>query len=73
VGYPDRDGGPAADQIILEHYFSLPCNATMPMAALEMIDVDANLFGSAYEGALRKAFCDRGILRDQDCALPPNR
>lgn len=66
-------GGPAADQIILEHHFSLPCNATMPMAALEMIDVDANLFGSAYEGALRKAFCDRGILRDQDCALPPNR
>jgi hypothetical protein len=66
-------GGPAADQIILEHHFSLPCDATMPMAALEMIDVDANLFGSAYEGALRKAFCDRGILRDQDCALPPKR
>ena len=66
-------GGPVADQIILEHHFSLPCNATMPMAALEMIDVDANLFGSAYEGALRKAFCDRGILRDQDCTLPPKQ
>ena len=66
-------GGPAADQIILEHHFSLPCNATMPMAALEMIDVDANLFGSAHEGALRKAFCDRGILRDRDCELPAKK
>jgi fungalysin metallopeptidase (M36)/fungalysin/thermolysin propeptide len=66
-------GGSTADQIILEHHFSLPCNATMPMAALEMIDVDANLFGGAYEGPLRKAFCDRGILRDQDCALPPKQ
>ncbi|MGB0619931.1 MAG: cadherin-like domain-containing protein [Myxococcota bacterium] len=63
-------GGTAADQLVLEHHFLLPCNATMPDAAQQMLQADANLNGSANEAAIRTAFCDRGILTGVDCTLP---
>lgn len=63
-------GGGVASQIILEHHFSLPIDATMPQAALEVLEVDAEFFGGANEAALRHVFCARGILRDADCVVP---
>lgn len=63
-------GGPATDRIVLEHHFSLPANATMPVAAQEMIAVDEILNGGANESTLRTKFCDRGILSGTAC-LPP--
>jgi hypothetical protein len=64
--------GPVASQIILEHHFALPQNSTMPQAALEMLEVDAEVFGGANEAALRAAFCARGILEALDCLPPGN-
>ena len=63
-------GATAADQLVLEHHFLLPCNATMPDAAAQMLQADANLNGSANESAIRTAFCDRGILTGSECTLP---
>lgn len=63
-------GGSVASQLILEHHFSLPTDATMPQAALEMLEVDADLFSGANEASLKLAFCARGILRDADCVVP---
>jgi hypothetical protein len=60
-------GGPTTDRIVLEHHFSLPANATMPVAAQEMIDVDVLLNGGVNDAALRTSFCDRGILSGTDC------
>ena len=54
--------GSTTDQIVLEHHFSLPANATMPVAALEMIAADAALNAGVNEATLREKFCDRGIL-----------
>jgi Zn-dependent metalloprotease len=65
-------GGNVASQIILEHHFSLPPGSTMPQAAEEMLDVDADLFGSSNEAALRQAFCDRGILQGPANCTPPS-
>jgi len=61
-----------ATQIVLEHHYGLPKGATMPQAALEMIAVDADLFGGFNEIPLRQAFCARGILAGGDCVLPTN-
>ncbi len=65
-------GGNVASQIVLEHHYSLPQGSTMPQAALEMISVDADLFGGFNEIPLRRAFCARGILTGADCVLPTN-
>lgn len=65
-------GGNVATQIVLEHQYSLPKGATMPQAALEMVAVDADLFGGFNEIRLRQAFCARGILAGADCVLPTN-
>jgi len=63
-------GGTTADQLVLEHHFLLPCNATMPDAAQQILQADVNLNGSANEAAIRTAFCDRGILTGSECTLP---
>jgi len=63
-------GGPATDQLVLEHHFNLDCPGgllTMPQAALEMIDTDKLLFAGAHEDVLRVKFCDRGILEGSAC------
>jgi Zn-dependent metalloprotease len=57
-------------QIVIEHQYSLPADATMPDAALEMIAVDADVFGGYHEVPLRQAFCARGILTGPDCVMP---
>jgi len=63
-------GGPVADQLVLEHHFHLPCSATMPDAAAEFLQADANLNGGANDAVIRQAFCDRGILSGLTCAPP---
>ena len=63
-------GGNVASQIIIEHHYRLTQGATMPQAAVAMIDVDAELFGGFNEIPLRQAFCARGILSGADCVLP---
>jgi len=65
-------GATAADQLVLEHHFMLPCNASMTDAALEILQSDTNLNGSANGGAIRTAFCDRGILSGAECSPPPS-
>ncbi len=62
-------GGPATDQLVLEHHYNLDCSngITMPQAALEMIDTDKLLFAGAHEDVLRTQFCDRGILQGNAC------
>jgi len=64
-------GGTTADQLVLEHHFTVPCNATMPDAANELIQADANLNAGVNEAAIRVAFCDRGILSGAAC-IPPS-
>ncbi len=54
-------------QLVLQHHFALPASATMPTAALAMIEADVNLNGGANDAALREAFCDRGILSGENC------
>jgi len=63
-------GTSIANQIILEHHYALPKDTTMPQAALAMLAVDADLFGGAYEAALRAAFCARGILSGSADCIP---
>ncbi len=60
-------GGPTTDQIVLEHHFSLPADASMTVAALEMIAADGALNAGVNDSALRLAFCDRGILSGTEC------
>jgi len=66
-------GESVANQIVLEHHFSLLPGTTMPQAALAVIAVDADLFGGAYEVALRNAFCAREILTGADCTPANDR
>ncbi|WP_394752620.1 M36 family metallopeptidase [Crenothrix sp.] len=66
-------GSTIANQIILEHHYAMPTNATMAMAALEMLSVDAELLGGTHEAALRKAFCARKILSGAQCTPPKNK
>ncbi|MFP6629029.1 MAG: choice-of-anchor B family protein, partial [Myxococcota bacterium] len=63
-------GGATADQLVLEHHFSVPCNATMPDAAAELIQADVNLNAGVNGNAIRLAFCDRGILSGTACTAP---
>jgi len=63
-------GAPTADQLVLEHHFHLPCSATMPDAAAEILQADGNLNGGANGAVIRQAFCARGILSGQACAPP---
>ena len=63
-------GATTTDQLVLEHHFTLPCNATMPIAALELIQANTNLNAGANEAVIRQAFCDRGILTGTDCVAP---
>ena len=64
-------GAATADQLVLQHHFQLPCNATMPDAANELLTADTNLNGGANAAAIRTAFCDRGILSGSSCTAPP--
>ena len=57
-------GRTVADTLVLQHHFSVPAEATMPQAALELLDADQELNAGAHELAIRTAFCDRGILFD---------
>ncbi|MDE0885785.1 MAG: M36 family metallopeptidase [Myxococcota bacterium] len=63
-------GGVAADRLILEHHFTLPCSATMSDAAEELLQADSNLNAGAHAPAIRTSFCARGILAGAECALP---
>ena len=63
-------GATTADQMILEHHFHLPCNATMPDAARELLATDLSLNDGVNEVAIRQAFCDRGILTGEECSTP---
>jgi len=63
-------GGTAADQLILEHHFTLPCSATMPDAAEELLQADLNLNAGIHGAPIREAFCARGILSGAGCVVP---
>ena len=63
-------GATTADQLVLQHHFQLPCNATMPDAANEILTADANLNAGANAAAIRTAFCNRGILSGASCSAP---
>ncbi|MEE2674772.1 MAG: choice-of-anchor B family protein, partial [Myxococcota bacterium] len=63
-------GGTTADQLVLEHHFNVPCNASMPDAAAEFIQADVNLNSGVNGNAIRLAFCDRGILSGAACVAP---
>lgn len=63
-------GGPAADRIILEHHFLVPCNATMNDAANQLLQADLDLNAGANRNVIIKAFCDRGILTGSICDPP---
>jgi hypothetical protein len=63
-------GGIAADRLILEHHFTLPCSATMADAAEEMLQADSNLNAGAHVAGIRATFCARGILSGAECTLP---
>ncbi len=65
-------GQTTADQLVLEHHFNVPCGASMPDAAQEMLQADVNLNSGTNEAALRQAFCDRGILSGAECIPPSN-
>jgi len=64
-------GGLTVDPLVLEHHFSLACDATMPDAAREILDVDLALNGGANELGIRAAFCTRGILQGDECVAAP--
>ncbi|MDG2306828.1 MAG: choice-of-anchor B family protein [Candidatus Binatia bacterium] len=63
-------GRETADQLILQHHFGLPCNATMADAVAGLLQADVDLNGGANEAAIRTAACDRGILTGEACAAP---
>ncbi len=65
-------GAPVADQLVLEHHFLVPCNASMTDAANQVLQADVNLSGGANDAAIRTAFCDRGILSGATCTPPSN-
>ena len=51
-----------ADTIILEAHFSFPNDATMPIAAAEVVKAAQRLYGNGAAHAVRAAFEARGIL-----------
>lgn len=55
-------GAAVTDQLVLEHHFALPANATMPVAAEAILTADANINDGANATAIRQAFTERGIL-----------
>jgi uncharacterized repeat protein (TIGR01451 family) len=59
-----------ADQLVFEHHFLVPCQASMPDAANQILQADINLNGGANDAAIRIAFCDRGILSGDACTPP---
>jgi choice-of-anchor B domain-containing protein len=63
-------GGDTTNQLVLEHHFSMPCNASMTDAANELLQADTNLNSGANQIAIRQAFCTRGILSGAACAPP---
>ena len=65
-------GATVADQLVLEHHFLVPCNASMTDAANQLLQADVNLNGGANDAAIRTAFCDRGILSGAACTPPSN-
>jgi len=62
VGQVHADG-----ELVLEHHFALPCNATMIDAANALLQADTELNGGANGGAIRSAACDRGFFSGSDC------
>ena len=63
-------GASTADQLVLEHHFTVPCGATMTDAANELVQADVNLNSGVNGNAIRQAFCDRGILSGAACSAP---
>ena len=63
-------GPTKADTLVLEHHFSVPCNATMTDAALALLQANLNLYSGLDDGTIRTAFCDRGILSGVACTPP---
>lgn len=64
-------GPDITDQLVLEHHFLLPCNASMTDAGNQLIQADLDLNGGAHDAAIRTALCDRGILSGSTC-IPPS-
>jgi len=63
-------GATKADTLVLEHHFSVPCNATMTDAALALLQANVNLYSGLDDATIRTAFCDRGILSGVACTPP---
>ncbi len=61
-----------ADQLVLEHHFLVPCNASMTDAANQILQADVNLNGGANDAAIPPAFCDRGFVGGAACPPPPS-
>ena len=55
-------GNVRADTIILEAHFSFPNDATMPEAALEVVNAAQRLYNNGVANVVRAAFQARGIL-----------
>lgn len=60
-------GAATLDKLVLEHHFSLPCNATMIDAANALLQADAEINGGANTSAIRSAACERGFFSESDC------
>ncbi|MEZ4273093.1 MAG: M36 family metallopeptidase [Myxococcota bacterium] len=55
-------GADITDTLVLEHHFYLPFNATMRDAALEILQVDRELYEGAHIETLQRVFVSRGLL-----------
>ncbi|MEM6365723.1 MAG: M36 family metallopeptidase, partial [Planctomycetota bacterium] len=64
-----RIGGVATDQLVLEHHFSLPANATMRQAAQAILDVDQSLNGGTNTAEILAAFTPRGLIAATSAAV----
>ncbi len=60
-------GAAVLDKLVLEHHFSLPCNATMIDAANALLQADVEINGGANNGVIRSAACERGFFSGSDC------
>lgn len=60
-------GAIVLDKLVLEHHFSLPCNATMIDAANALLQADVEINGGVNNGVIRSAACERGFFTGSDC------
>lgn len=65
-------GGRTADQIILEHHFSVPAAASMTDAAVALLQADVDVNSGANANEIRHAFCTRGIFSGGQCPTETN-